>query len=62
MKIILGGIIGAMIDEASVKDDANSLEYPSFSISGTMILLIIAACAFADPKIEAKNMLAMTVT
>ena len=52
---ILGGMIGATIDEAKVKAEENSRVYPSFSISGTITLLIIAAWALAEPKIEAKK-------
>ena len=59
---ILGGITGATIDEANVIAAEKSRGYPSFSISGTITLLIIAACALAEPSMEAKNIFATTVT
>src|SRR5690625_4211095 len=62
MNNILGGITGATTDDAKVSAAEKLRSYPSFSISGTITLLIIAACAFAEPRIEAKNILAMTAT
>lgn len=53
---------GATTDADAVSALLKSRLYPSFSITGTTVLLITAVCAVDDPIIVARNMLATTLT
>jgi len=55
---MLGGMIGASIEEEAITPALNSISYPFLSISGIMVVPKVEAADVAEPVILAKIMLA----
>ena len=60
--MMLGGMMGPMVEAPRTMAAAKSLSYPSFSMAGISMLPSPTASAVADPDIPAKMMEATTQT